>query len=78
MVEGAMKMLEDVAMTRIDGLKAVIVEKDAMIARMDREIAAKDVEIKALLSRIAYLEEALASKGETRVITKEEWAENFK
>jgi hypothetical protein len=34
--------------------------------------------IKALQERIAYLEEANASRGETRPITKEQWAENFK
>jgi hypothetical protein len=71
MVEGAMKMLEDVAMTRIDGLKAEVIAKD-------KTIAAQDLAIKCLQERIASLEEANASRGETRPITKEEWAENFK
>ena len=70
-IDAAMKIMEDVAMTRIDGLKAEVAAKD-------KTIAAQETTIKSLQDRIAYLEEANASKGETRPITKEEWRENFK
>jgi len=105
-IDAAMKIIEDVAMTRINGLKEVVVEKELMIGRMDREITAKDAEIKALLARIAtlengeaisiqyirtlegvnkerheriaYLEEATASKGEHKFISFEEWQREFR
>ena len=44
----------------------------------DAIIAAQEATIKSLQGRIADLEEANASRGETKVITKEQWAENFK
>jgi hypothetical protein len=62
--ENALELLAAAAMERIDGLKA--------------EVAAKDTEIELFRERIAHLEEAQASVGVTRTITKQEWQENFK
>jgi len=70
MIETAMKMLEDVAMTRIDGLKAEVASKDMTIAT-------QAIVIKCLQERIDYLEEANASYGPRRACDIEEWRENF-
>ena len=48
------------------------------IGCLDKEIDSQKMVIHSLLSRIADLEEANASRGETKFITKEQWAENFK
>ena len=91
--------MAEVAMTRIDGLKAeneackaTIAAQETTIKCLEERIAGLEngeaiaiqyirtlegAEIEAR-GRIADLEEANASRGKTRPITKEQWAENFK
>ena len=65
-------------MTSAKELLLLATQINTLVEDFVKIFSAKESEIKALNERIADLEEANASRGKTRPITKEQWAENFK